>query len=299
MSVRADFEQPLVTNNGELYYILGKDNRKSTREKHLYEVYYADAETPQKKLSFFKVNMEEKMTFDLLFEYDNMNNNIVAGGLYSEKNRGKAVGYFFLKIPSQNTEAYQLTFKPFEDKFVSDFLGKVVKENKGIPETVVKEIILRRDGGIIMIAERNKLLERTMTNVRRGGYIGDDGRGYIVDYQFEDMMVISIHPDGQTHWGAILPKRQYSQDDDAIYSSFFLLKTPTSLRLLFNDEIKYENTVSEYVIRGNGEFDRNSVLSTFNQKLQLRFQDAVQIAANELLIPSEHRNRLRLVKVAY
>jgi hypothetical protein len=299
MTFHADFYQPLLTNNGEMYFILGKDNRKSTKEKHLYEIYFVDAETPNGNVSFFDVSMNEMMTFDLLFEYDNLNNNIVAGGLYSDKNRGKAIGHFFLKIPSNNTEAYLLTFKPFEDKLVSDFLGKLVKDNKGIPEIVVKEIILRRDGGIILIAESNKLLERATTNMSRGGFVGDDGRGYIVDYHYEDMMVISIHPDGETHWETILPKRQYSQDDSAIYSSFFLLKTPSALRLLFNDEIKYENTVSEYVIRGNGEFDRNSVLSTFNQKIQLRFQDAVQIAANELLVPSERRSRLKLVKVAY
>ena len=84
-----------------------------------------------------------------------------------------------------------------------------------------------------MIAERNRLLERAMTAASRSSYVGDDGRGYIVDYHYEDIVVISIHPDGQTHWKTILPKRQYSQDDNAIYSSFFLLKTPKSLRLLF------------------------------------------------------------------
>ena len=80
---------------------------------------------------------------------------------------------------------------------------------------------------------------------------------------------------------------------------FFLVKTPKALRLLFNDEIKYENTVSEYVLRGNGKKDRNSVLNTSYQKLQLRFQDALQVASNEILIPSERRSRLRLVKVVY
>lgn len=299
MTFHVDFQQPLLTDDGRLFYVLGKDNRKSVREKHLYEIYTVDANTPHGRPTFFRVAMQEKMTFDMLFEYDNLNNNIVGGGLYSDKNRGRATGYFYLKIPVANTDDFELTFKPFKDKFVSDFLGRRIKDNKGIPETVVKEIVLRRDGGIIMIAERNKLLERQMSPASRSSYVGEDGRGYIVDYHFEDIMMISMHPDGDTHWETILPKRQYSQDDDAIFSSFFLLKTPRALRVLFNDDIKYENTVSEYVIRGNGEFDRNSVLSTFNQKLQLRFQDAVQIASNALIIPSERKSRLRLVKVAF
>ncbi len=299
MAFHTDYQQPLVTNEGEMFFILGKDNRKSTKEKHLYKFYTASTELGENKVDFFDISMKEKMTFDILFEYDNLNKNIVAGGLYSEKNRGRAIGYFYMKISPRDTDAYELSFSPFEDKFVSDFLGKPIKNNKGIPETIVKEVTLRRDGGIIMIAERNRLLERAMSSGRSNGYGGVDGRGYIVDYHFEDIMIISIHPNGTTHWESILPKRQYSQDDDAVYSSFFLLKTPSSLRLLFNDEIKYENTVSEYVISGNGEYNRNSVLSTFNQKLQLRFRDAIQIASNELLIPSERRSRLKLVKVAY
>ena len=113
------------------------------------------------------------------------------------------------------------------------------------------------------------------------------------------MFLISIHPDGSPHWKQVLHKKQYSQDDEGIYSSYFLFKTPKRLRFLFNDEIRQENTVSEYVINGHGEYDRNSVLSTANLRLRLRFRDALQIGAYEVIIPSERRNQLRLVKVEY
>ena len=94
MTFHSDIQQILVTNNGEMYYIVGKDNRKSAREKHLYEIYYANTETRKEGINFFTVPMQEKMTFDVLFEYDNLNHNIVAGGLYSDKNRGKLSGIF-------------------------------------------------------------------------------------------------------------------------------------------------------------------------------------------------------------
>ena len=94
-------------------------------------------------------------------------------------------------------------------------------------------------------------------------------------------------------------KKQYSQDDDAAFSSYFLLKTPSALRVIFNDEAKYETTVSEYVLTGSGEADRNAVMSTESQKLRLRFRDAVQVAANELIVMSESRSKLKLVRVTY
>ena len=121
----------------------------------------------------------------------------------------------------------------------------------------------------------------------------------MIDYYYDELFVISIHPTGQEHWATVLPKKQFSQDDGGIFSSFFLFKTPSKLRFIFNDEIKNENTVSEYVLGGTGAFDRNSVLSTSGLELKLRFQDAVQINGNELLIPSERRNRLKLVRLNY
>ena len=101
------------------------------------------------------------------------------------------------------------------------------------------------------------------------------------------------------HWELILPKKQFSQDDGGVYSSYFLFKTPSQLRLMFNDEIKPKNTVSEYIVRGDGTFERKSVLNTENLELKMRFRDAVQLDSDEILIPSERRNRLKLVKLEY
>ena len=120
-----------------------------------------------------------------------------------------------------------------------------------------------------------------------------------MDYYYEDVMVFSLHANGDLHWQTLLHKKQYSQDDDAMYSSFFVFRTPEKLRILYNDEIRHESTVSEYVIRGNGYHKRNSVFSTDYQKLGLRFRDAMQVGYYECVIPSERNNRLNLVRITY
>ena len=294
----SDYQQAILTNQGELFFVIGRDNRKSEKENHAYEIYIGKSYPSSKSVNLFSIPMQEHLTYDAYFTYDNLNNQIIAAGLYSDRSRGKATGYFYMRIPRKSPNSYTLHFHPFDDKIVSTYNGKKVKDNKGISETSIQEVVLRRDGGILLIAERNKLFERQLTTAGRG-YIGADGRRYIVDYQMEDLLALSIHPDGALHWQNVLPKRQYSQDDDAMFSSFFLFKTPSSLRVLFNDEIKYENTVSEYVIKGDGKLDRNSVLSTENQKLRLRFRDALQVGPQELLVPSERRNKLQLVHINY
>jgi hypothetical protein len=121
----------------------------------------------------------------------------------------------------------------------------------------------------------------------------------VVDFYYEDLFLVGVNPDGSVHWRTVLHKKQYSQDDDAIFSSFFLHRGTEQLRFLFNDEIKYENTCSEYNVSAVGRYDRNSLLNTLDQNLRLRFRDGVQISASECLIPSEFRNKLRLVLIRY
>lgn len=297
MVLQRDYSYFLVDNSGNLFFILEKENRKAKAILHYLEFYEFGPRTDT-TLHRFLVPLEGRMTYDVKFSFDNLNERLIGGGLYSEDNLQRTEGTYFLSIPPRTPDKYLLAFDPFEDQFVAAFLGKdFSSKNKGISETDVQEIVHRQDGGILLIAERNRALERR-TGMARTSYDRLTGR-YIVDYYYDDLFVASIHPNGKTHWRNILHKRQYSQDDDAVYSSYFLLKTPYNLRLLFNDEIKYENTVSEYVIQGNGHFDRNAVMSTENQKLRLRFTDAIQVASNALIVPSERRNRLKLVKVTY
>ena len=290
-----DFRQMLVDNAGNMYFVLERDNRKSKQEAHHHEVFQYGPDT-RNELHGIQLPMDGRLTYDVAFHYDNLNRQLVAGGLYSDGNRGRAEGVFYLRVDEfGNREALQ--FHAFDDVFIADLVERNPEKNqRGLTQAGVQEVVLRRDGGILLIGERNREQERVSGG--RGGYGGYNGR-FVVDYFYEDLFVVSLHPDGDLHWKSVLHKKQYSQDDNAMYSSYLLAKTPTALRLLFNDEIKQNNTVSEYVVRGDGLADRNSVMSTANQQLRLRFREGVQVAANELIVPSERRTRLKLVRVTY
>jgi len=293
-SFNQDFLQVLVDDKGDMHLIIEKDNFNRRNKEHHYAIYHHEGATDL--LTRYEVSMRGRLTYDAFFDYDNLNEKLVAGGMYSNKNMARAEGYFYLSVSPDDPEQQLLKFQKFDDYLVYTFMEK--NKTKGITEAVVQEVVLRRDGGILMIIEGLKEYERRVASTNRGIY-DYSGSPFMIDYYYDDLLMISIHPNGRTHWETILHKKQYSQDDGAVYSSYFLFKTPTALRLLFNDEIKPENTVSEYVIQGNGGYDRNSVMSTENQRLRLRFRDGMQIAVNELIIPSERRNRLKLVKVTF
>ncbi|NJL74915.1 MAG: hypothetical protein HC892_07680 [Saprospiraceae bacterium] len=233
-----------------------------------------------------------------------MNQVLTAGGLYGDRNIAWAKGYFLLRIPTDAPSKYDIYFHEFTAEMVEKFLANDAPNNKnrGIFDTEVQEIVLRRDGGILLVAEKVKVSQRGYTGVTPIPYYYNrnaSSLANLTDYYFDQMLVISVHPDGKKHWENVLHKKQYSQDDNGIYSSYFLLKTPSNLRFIFNDDIKEENTVSEYVVGGDGGFERHSIMSTDNQRIRVRFRDAIQTASKEIIMPSERRSRIKLVRIKF
>jgi hypothetical protein len=290
-----NYHDAIIDNDGNMVLILEKNNYKASRETHYYEFHYFKGD--DKQLISFNIPMQGRLTYDARFSFDHLNGSLVGTGFYSEKNVGRADGAFYLNITPTDHKKFRLSFNAFEKDFLLTLLGKDGEKNKGVPDIEIVETVLRRDGGVILIAEKNRTLDRGAGATNRSYY--DSSVRFAIDYYYEDIMAFSMHPTGEAHWSTVLHKKQYSQDDDAVYSSFFLFKTGSNLRFLFNDEIKYENTVSEYVLDGNGNFERNSLLSTERLKLRLRFKDALQVNSNKLIIPSESRNRIKLVRLEY
>ncbi len=295
MLLYRDFLQAIVDNDGNMYFILNKDNTWGRRREHYLEVLDFGPGTDS-TLRRYTVKMQDNLTYDVKFAYDNLHHSLKAGGFYSNDNPAKAEGFYFLSIDSARPDTNLLKFYPFDEDFVAILNEKEKVKNRGIPEATVQKLVMRTDGGFILVGELNKEFQRGATNT---SVYSRSGFRPVIDYYYDDVFLISMHPDGTVHWKDILHKKQYSQDDSAMFSSFFLAKTPTALRFVYNDEIKHENTVSEYVVRGNGEFDRNAVMSTGRKDLQLRFRDAVQVSGYDFIVPSERRNRLKLVRISF
>lgn len=289
------FEAALLDSRGNFFLIFDKGNGKEEPGNfHYLEILEIRGENPEPEL--IKIPMEGYLTYDLHFVLDELNEQLVAGGFYSEENRGRANGYFYLSYKFAKEQTYFLRFHPFSENFLSGLLGRQSRRSNTIENVEVGELILRRDGGILLVGELNHKVDRYAANPSRPFTYST---ALSTSYFFDDLFVISIHPNGDFHWESIFYKKQYSQDDDAVYSSFFLMKTPGNLRFLYNDEIKSENTVSEYVLQGDGKFWRNSVLNTKGQKIKLRFRDAIQLSGKELIVPSDVRGKLKLVRIAY
>jgi len=199
----------------------------------------------------------------------------------------ESTGYVWINGSIDNWQDEQIYLIPFEDVVFFEVYGN--NKNKKLRNFQVSSMLLKADGSPILVFEHARNL------VRQNGGVSTFNNSNT----FRGLVVISLDQNLELDWYHVFYKKQFSQNDNALFSSYFTFMTPSRVRLIYNDEIKTNSTVSEYIFDGAGNYKRNSLLSTEYQNLRLIFQYAIQINNSSLIVPSQRNSALSLVKVDY
>ena len=292
VNYQRDFRQILINNEGSVYIILEYDNNKRKKDTHHFRIHHVD---PVGKNFSYQIPFPTYLNYESLFTYDELNQQIVVGGLYAD-GTFHAHGLFYLR--SNLVDSATIYTIPFDDTFIRNLTGEKKKKLDGITNLEMNDIILRRDGGIICVAEQNFKFEYQLMS----SFYNDQSPHRQADYLYENILVASIHPDGNLHWKDVLYKSQSSENDNGRYSSYFLMKTPSNLRFLYNDDIRWTTNIFEYIVSGIGAVDRNRLFEKEGKErvaIMPEFRSAIQISATALIATSVRNNRMRLVKISY
>lgn len=301
MDLMDSFRKVLLTNEGKVLVLLEEDNTRNSKANHRLTLLRSSGTAD---FNVHHIHVKDAYGSSLEAAYDDVNDRIIVAGLLCKNSDYQTYGYYvFNEYVSSLQETSYAQIHSYPKELIRDIYGTRRPKDAIVEDQFLKELIVRSDGGIILLTEMEKEFVRRTTSNTFGGYAGrltnNDpfaSRGY-VDYYHEDMLMISVSPFGNMEWYKVLYKKQFSQDDNGSFSSFLLLKTPSRIKIIYNDEIKNNNTVSEYVIDPNGKYERNTLLNTDYANLKLRFRNAVQIGSSEFLVPSEKNSKLSLVKV--
>lgn len=284
-NIHRDFRKVKITNQGTAIFLFEKHNTLFKREQHYYRTFSID---PQGTVTDKKIHVPNIITQDVDMVVTSDHNYRIFG-LYSEKIEDKSTGYF----------CYQDSLKivPFSQEMMASITLKNKRNEKGLAEFEIADMNLRQDGGLVVSLEttRSYIRGSNLNALRPSSFRTEN----ITEYYHEDILVMSLSSDHDMDWYSILPKKQFSQDDKGKYSSFFILKTPSKFRYLFNDHIRVNSTVSEYILNPKGTFDRNAVMNTLDQNIKLRIRNSIQSSNNTVLSISEKSNRIYIVKFEY
>ncbi len=292
-------------------YLLGKlfdervRERKGGKPNYKYLVLaYLDQGTNQKQ---YKISFEEKFISELTFKIAK-NGDLICAGFYSDLRTSLLKGTCFFKINAANGKLYNSGVKEFDQEFLSQFMSeRKAARGKELYSYDMRKLILRSDGGAVLVAEQ--YFVRVSQNRDANGRITT--RYY---YNYNDIIVININPDGSIAWANKIPKRQVTVDDGGYFSSFAMATVRDKLYFIFNDNPANSNeldprrilnyngkrsVVTLAILGAKGSYEKYSLFSNQDADVITRPKVCKQTSRNEMVIYGERRRNYRFGKVKF
>lgn len=287
-SKQKEFEQVLVNNEGEAFIVFNENNRRKKSQDHQFAILKV---SPDQRETRYTIPFNDYVSHDMNVQYDEINQQLVASGLYSAQ-KGTVNGIFYFNTNLEQIPTIQTS--ELEETFMRSLTGKKSRKIHGIDNFAICQLVLRKDGGALLVAEQRFTYESSIA------FYEEERKRTQADYLYENILVASIHPSGKVYWKDVLFKSQSSENDNARYSSFFAVKTNSSIRFLYNNDISWDTSIFEYVINSSGKVQRNVVAHQLRKNGVLpQLMNSIQVSASEVIALSERDKKLRLLKINY
>jgi hypothetical protein len=248
-----------VDNNGNVYLlgVLYENQsgflRRNMNYQYIILAYTEDGEESEE----YDVNMKDKFITDLTFRVGK-DGKLICSGFYSEKNSFSIKGTYFFQIDPITSEVSNANYKEFDFDFVTEYYSDRKKrkakkaEEEGntrrsaeLYQYSLNDLILRSDGGAVLIAEQYYVERREDSRLTNGGFYNPYGfrnnqfrENIEYYYNYNDIIIVNIRPNGEIQWASRIPKRQETRNDGGYYSSYAMAIVRDKICFVYNDNGK-------------------------------------------------------------
>jgi hypothetical protein len=305
----------IVAKNGDVYMIatVSKDKSVMSRHERRSEPTYFHTvlmyEHEGNNLKEYKVSLDPKFISDVKMTVDEKGD-IICAGFYSNKSSNSIIGAFYLKIDKLTKEITSQGTKDFPMDFLSQFMSeKKASKGKELYDYILKHLVLRDDGGAILVAEQYyEILEQSYDPTTHL-------TTYTYYYYYNDIIVVSINPSGEIAWAKKIPKYQISRNDGGYYSSFSFAVSGDKMYFMFNDNSRNLKAATDDVQKyrymtnprksiavlvtmdSNGNSDRQAMFSNKDLKIILRPKLFMQMNEHRMILYGEKGSTFKLADV--
>lgn len=193
----------IVVSNSGLIYLLGKYyrvNRIKTPDDYGFKVYRYIPGNPDGV--DVDLGLDDLFITDLTMKVD-PRENIFLAGFYSERNSRQIIGTCVFRLGDE-IELSMSNTQRFSDEFLNNFLNeRQIDRGKELKNFYLDNIIMRSDGGMLLLAEKYYTTYNTLTDIY-GNYSDQK------IYHFDDIIISSVDGDGELEWSNVSRKRQAS-----------------------------------------------------------------------------------------
>lgn len=293
-----NFRQALLSNSGELYLTTYSEvgNKGYSEEVN---VFYLSPDS--KKLQQKTIPLDGIYMSGLYSKLNFNNNEMVSIAFYSNQKSGNLEGVVYAIFDPVAQSFTKVNKVPFDNKLKSAADGK--NKKKVFNNFEVRKIILKNDGGFLLVSENAYITSRSNNTSGYGFYssyyYSPFGNTTIREYVFSDILVMDFDQNGDRLWFNFIRKNQYSQEDNGLFSSFAFLNSGVDIGFLFNDFSSRNSSLVLSILNKNGQVDYTKL-----QSGELRAGDwvpryAKQTDVKEWIVPILKGNSLSFVRLAF
>lgn len=284
-----DIHQVTVDNSGMIYVLGISDSREATRDGNI-AVWALDAVNRKSQQISFPFDGKFPSTTKL--QLDLQQNTCYIAGLYSDKKFGNVSGAFYGTCTSDNKEPLSFQTFPFPD---SVYVMAGSRKKKVLDDFNAGQLIIKNDGGFLLITEDVAIVSRNVYNGPAFGYyspfynnVPDES---IREYHYNDILVLNYGSDSKLQWNSFIRKEQISQNDGGLFSSYGLLNSGGSLVFIFNDFIKRNSGIQLAAIDASGNLQMQR-LDDGNSHLDWLPKYSKQTGNKEIILPFFESNNM-------
>lgn len=291
--------QALLGNDGTLYLsgYSGSNARSYSGDAWLFKL-SPDAQ----QFNSVTLPLGNNYVSSLYIKMDDLKNEVYVGAFYSEKRSGNLEGLVYgLYLPEEDRFSVFKTI-PFDDllRNATDDRNK----KKAFNDYVVRNLIVKNDGGFIMVAESFYMTTRTSTYGNGYGYYSwYNNNNYVSnvtrEYHYGDIMVLDYNQNGERQWHNFIRKDQYSQEDEGLFSSYAMLNSGATLVFLFNDFSTSKSALNLSALDISGGLQMKKINPGRAAGADWLPRSGKQTDLKELLIPVLRKNSLGFARVAF
>lgn len=289
----------LLDNNGNFYLSLSTPSGNKSYTDKLIVL------SLSKGSRSFKANelpLDGHFATSTFLKLDNYNGRVYIGGFYSDKKAGNYEGVLFAYYDIMDSSFHNHKMIPFDEQ-LRLATGERSKK-RAFNDYVVRQMIIKKDGGFVLISEDFYVTTRTVNSGFGGFYssyynTSSFANQLIREYNYNDIFALSYDGQGNKDWHAFVRKNQYSQEDGGLFSSYAIMNTGGSIGFLYNDFNSNNSRIQFATIDGTGNVDMHSMTTGDKNAPDWLPRSGKQIGLKELLIPCLRKKQLSFAKIVF
>jgi hypothetical protein len=284
-----------IDNNGNGFFILRPESKGEPAKYDVFRI------SNSGDFALYSIVTQKAIFGEPWFEIDNKNGNLVMCAFYNDNSQGEDVanGFTYSSFDPANGTPLKTAYTPFSKEFITELTGRADNSDKGKLYTfTIRRVILRNDGGALILAE-SYIKENHEVPVSVGFQPGFNNYRSSTIYEYNDIIAFSVNPDAGLGWHAVMRKKQASEDDNGVYSSFLLMNEKDKLRFLYLDDISTSGILNQYILTSEGKSERSVILNQEDKEVMLLPKLGRQVSPNEVVMPSYLNGTFKLLKITY